>query len=50
MRDLFTYGMQDFDRNIEIVEQDLTGDLDAILDKVMMWMLLYSNRKIKWEW
>jgi len=35
MSHLFTYGMQDFDKNIEVVEQDLTGDLDAILDKVM---------------
>jgi hypothetical protein len=35
MRHLYTYGMQDFNKNIEVVEQDVTGDLDAILDKVM---------------
>jgi hypothetical protein len=36
MSHLFTYGMQDFNKNIEVVEQDLTGDLDAILDKLMV--------------
>jgi hypothetical protein len=35
MSHLFTYGQQDFNKNIEVVEQDLTGDLDIILEKVM---------------
>ena len=37
MSHLFTYGLQDFNKNIEVVEQDLTGNLDAILEKVIKW-------------
>lgn len=50
MSHLFTYGQQDFNKNIEVVEQDLTGDLDIILEKVMEWEHFNSNSKIKWEW
>jgi hypothetical protein len=35
MSHLLTYGMQDFEKNIEIVEQDLTGNIDAILEKLL---------------
>jgi hypothetical protein len=35
MSHLYTYGQQDFNKNIEVVEQDLTGDLDVILEKMM---------------
>jgi hypothetical protein len=35
MSQLLTYGMQDFDRNMEAVEQDLTGDISAIVGKIV---------------
>jgi hypothetical protein len=35
MSQLFTYGMNDFDKNIEVVEQDLTGDVESILHKLI---------------
>jgi hypothetical protein len=33
---LLTYGFQDFNKNIEVVEQDSTGDFDDIIDKIMI--------------
>jgi hypothetical protein len=35
MTQLFTYGMNDFDKNIEAVEQDLTGDIASIISKLL---------------
>lgn len=50
MSHLYTYGQQDFNKNIEVVEQDLTGDLDVILEKMMKWkQRLNSNQKTKIE-
>jgi hypothetical protein len=36
MSELLTYGMNDFDNNIEAVEQDLTGNVESIIDKLMV--------------
>jgi hypothetical protein len=36
MTQLFTYGMNNFDNNIEAVEQDLTGNLESIINKLMI--------------
>jgi hypothetical protein len=37
--------MNDFDKNIEAVEQDLTGDIASIISKLLEWKHLNSSSK-----